>query len=106
MKKILLVTMALLATQMISYSSVSVDESTSERYLINEGYSKATADFVKIGKAAANGRECYTDAEKKANSQNKFVKFWRKAYVYLDPAAEDYSMYHHDNKAVPSYTDL
>ena len=42
----------------------------------------------------------------KTGEENKFVRFWRKLYVYTDPAAEDYSFYHHNIDAAPKYSDL
>ena len=105
MKKLLL--LAMLATiPATAQAAISVDQATTPEVLINNGFSKQTADIVNVGKARATGRAYYTDAEKAYQKQNKFVKFWRKLYVYTDPAAEDYSFYHHDTKTTPSYTDL
>ena len=105
MKKLLL--FAILATIPVAAQAVvSVDQATSPEVLINNGFSKQTSDMVNVGKARATGRAYYTDDEKAFQKQNKFVRFWRKLYVYTDPAAEDYSFYHHETKTTPSYTDL
>lgn len=105
MKKLLLIAIAALIPTM-AQAAVSVDQTTTPAVLINNGFSKQTADLVNVSKARATGQEYYTDDEKAYQKQNKFVRFWRKLYVYTDPAAEDYSIYHHDTKTTPSYTDL
>ena len=105
MKKLLLI--AMLATiPAVAQAAISVDQASSPEVLINNGFSKQTADIVSVGKARATGRAYYTDDEKAYKNQNAFVRFWRKLYVYTDPAAEDYSFYHHDTKTTPNYTDL
>ena len=105
MKKLLLI--AMLATiPAVAQATISVDQASNPEVLINNGFSKQTADIVSVGKARATGRAYYTEDEKAFQKQNKIVKFWRKLYVYTDPAAEDYSFYHHDTKTTPSYTDL
>jgi hypothetical protein len=105
MKKLLLI--AMLATiPAVAQAAVSVDQTTNPEVIMNNGYSKQTADMINVGKARATGRAYLTDDEKAYKNQNAFVRFWRKLYVYTDPAAEDYSFYHHDTKTTPSYTDL
>jgi len=106
MKKLLLVLTLTAAVQIQSNAAMSVDQTTNPAVIKNSGYSAQTADLINVSKARANGQEYYTDAEKEYDSQNKFVRFWRKFYVYTDPAAEDYSFYHHDTKTTPDYTDL
>ena len=105
MKKILLIAVAVMIPTM-AHSAVSVDQTTNSAVLRNNGYSGQTADMVNISKARANGQQYYTQDEVAFKKQNKFVRFWRKLYVYTDPAAEDYSFYHHDTDTTPSYTDL
>lgn len=87
-------------------AAVSVDKTTDETYLKNQGFSAQTAEIISVTKARAAGEEYYTKDEQAFRNQNKFVRFWRKLYVYTDPAAEDYSLYHHDNQSVPKYYDL
>lgn len=105
-KKMILVALILAFAQLQSVAVVTVQESTSGNYLINNGYSVQTADIVQVVKARTNGEEYYTADETKLKKSNKFVRFCRKFYAYFDPAAEDYSYYHHDTKTTPSYTDL
>lgn len=105
MKKLLLIT--LLATvPAMAHAAMSVDQTTNPAILRNNGYSAQTADAVSVAKARSNGQTYYTNDEAAFKKQNKFVRFWRKLYVYTDPAAEDYSFYHHDADTTPSYTDL
>ena len=105
MKKLLLIAIAAMIPTMAN-AAISVDESTSPAVLRNNGFSAQTTDMVNVAKARANGQTYYTADETAFKKQNKFVRFWRKLYVYTDPAAEDYSFYHHDNDTVPKYTDL
>ncbi|MBQ8668724.1 hypothetical protein IJ472_03010 [bacterium] len=105
MKKLLLIAIAATIPAM-AQAAVSVDQATQTEVLLNNGFSKQTADMVNISKSRATGREYYSDDERAFQKQNKFVRFWRKLYVYADPAAEDYSYYHHSTDTTPSYTDL
>ena len=104
--KLLLIAILATMVQLQSSESVSVDEATSTNYIRNNGFSEQTADLINVSKARAVGEEYYTADEAAYKKQNKFVRFWRKLYVYADPAAEDYSFYHHDTDTTPSYTDL
>jgi len=105
MKKLLLIAIAA-TIPAIANAAVSVDEMTNPAAIKNNGYSAQMADAVSVSKSRANNEEFYTADEEAFNKQNKFVRFWRKLYVYTDPAAEDYSFYHHDTDTTPSYKDL
>ena len=105
MKRLLLIAIAAMVPTM-SQAAISVDQTTNPAVLRNSGYSAQAADTVNVSKARATNQEYYTADEAAYRKQNKFVRFWRKLYVYTDPAAEDYSFYHHDNDTTPSYTDL
>lgn len=105
MKKLLLIAIAA-TIPAIAQAAISVDQVTEPAVLKNNGYSSQTADAIQVGKARATGQEYYVSDEAAYRKQNKFVRFWRKLYVYTDPAAEDYSFYHHDTDTTPSYTDL
>ncbi len=106
MKKVLLIALLATAVQIQAQAVISVDQTTSPAVLRNNGYSEDTANMINISKARSTGREYYTADEQAFQKQNKFVRFWRKLYVYTDPAAEDYSFFHHDTDPVPKYTDL
>lgn len=105
-KKTLITLLALAAFQIPVNASVTTDEAISERYMRNTGYSQQTVEMVTVSNARGVGKEYYTPEEKKLQKSNGFVKFWKKLYAYFDPAAEDYSFYHHDTTTTPSYTDL
>jgi hypothetical protein len=105
MKKTLFVAL-LLAVPTFAHAAVSVESTTNPTDLVNRGYSTQVADMVTVSKARNNSQAYYTEDEQTFKNQSKFTKFWRKLYVYADPAAEDYSFYHHDTDTTPSYTDL
>jgi len=105
MKKLLLIALAL-SFPVMANAAISVDQAVNPAVLRNNGFSADTANIVNVGKARANGVEYYTPEEVKFQKQNKFVRFWRKLYMYTDPASEDYSFYHHDSSPVPKYNDL
>ena len=105
MKKLLLIAIAA-AIPTIASAAVSVDQASNPAVLQNNGYSEEMTNMVNMSKARAMGQEYYTKDEAAFKKENKFVKFWRKLYVYTDPAAEDYSFYHHNIDAVPKYSDL
>lgn len=104
--KLLLIAILAATVQLQSNAAISVDQATSPAYLKSNGFSSQTADIINVSKARALGEEYYSEDEAAYRKQNKFVRFWRKLYVYTDPAAEDYSFYHHDTDTSPSYTDL
>ena len=105
MKKLLLLSI-MLSIPMMANASIVVEDTTNEVVLRNQGFSKGLTKMVNASKARANSQEYYSDEELQYNNPNKFVRFWRKFYAYMDPAAETYSIYHHDIEETPSYTDL
>ena len=105
MKKLLLIAV-LASLPVMAQASITVDQTTDPAIVKNSGYSEQTADAVSVAKARSNHQEFYTKDEAAFRRENWFVKFWRKLYVYTDPASEDYWFYHHDTDTTPSYTDL
>lgn len=105
MKKLLLIAIAA-TIPAVAHAAISVDEMTNPTAVRNNGYSAQMADAISVTKARANSEEFYTNDEEAFRKQNKFVRFWRKLYVYTDPAAEDYSFFHHDTNTSPTYKDL
>lgn len=102
MKKSLLFVLAFIIV-LPAMASVTVQESTEAEYLINAGYSQATAEDVFMQKNRVNGKPIeplYT------KSNNKFVNWWNSAWAYIDPAMEENDKLHHDIKLSPSYSDL
>lgn len=104
--KLVLIAALFAAFQLQSMAAVSVDQTTSKEYLINSGFSESLSESVSVGHARAVGEEYYTDGEKRYMNDNGWVRFWKKTYAYFDPAAEDYSFYHHGIKVTPHVDDL
>lgn len=96
-----LVLMAFIALP--AFSAVTVEETTDAEALINQGFSKALVEDVYIQKNRAKNKPIEPLYEK---SQNKFVKFCRAIYAYVDPGQEEYDKLHHDIKLSPSFSDL
>lgn len=84
-------------------ADITPAEQTSPEYLINNGYSEATAEQVMIQKQRVNGDSIEPLYERK---HNKFVRFWQNFYSYLDPAIDNQERYHHDIHQSPSVRDL
>lgn len=84
-------------------AAVTVEETTDAEYLINAGYSQATAEDVFMMKNRVNGRAIEPLYDK---PQSAFVRGWRKFYAYLDPSIDNEDRLHHDIQLSPSSTDL
>ena len=85
-------------------AAITTEEITDAEYLINSGFSEAFAEDVFMQKNRIAGKAVEPLYEK---SQNKFVRFCRRFYAYLDPAQDNYEeRLHHNIKLSPSATDL
>ncbi len=82
--KLFFTLIALLSFTTSSYA-VTVQESTSEDYLINSGYSKETARLVNLKKHQTAGKEIKT--EKSIFSWP--IRMLKKLDAYLDPGIDD-----------------
>lgn len=87
-------------------AAVTVDQAISKEYIMNNGYSELTSDTVTVAKHRSTGNEYYTQGEQRYRNSNGFCKFFRNLFNYTDPAAEDYSFFHHNVKPAPEYTDF
>ena len=85
------------------FAAVTVEETTDAEYLLNSGYSEITAEDVFVLKNRANGKPVEPLYEK---SQNKFVKFCRNVFSYIDSAQDNPDRLRHDIKNYPTWTDL
>lgn len=104
MRRNLFLVLALFTALCISVKAdITPAEQTSPEYIINNGYSEATAEQVMIQKQRAAGEPVEPLVEQK---HNKFVRFFQNCYSYLDPSIDNQERYHHDIKMSPSYTDL
>lgn len=105
MRKNLLLVLALFTLVCVrANADVTPAQITDPEYMINGGYSEATAEEVLILKNRNDGKPCEPLYEKKYN--NKFVNFLRNSYSYLDNGVDSEERYHHDIHQSPSYHDL
>ena len=102
MKRSLLLILALF---MFCYTqanaAVTVEQSTEPDYIINSGFSEATAEEIMMEKNRVNGRPSEPLYEK----HNKFVRFCRNMFGYLDPAQDTDERIHHDIRMSPNFRD-
>ena len=103
MRKNLLLVLALFTFACIqSNAAVTVEQSTEPDYIVNSGYSEATAEEIMLIKNRVNGKP----AEPVYEKHNKFVRFCRNLYGYLEPAQDTDERIHHDIHMSPNYRDL
>ena len=104
MKRNLLSILALLTFACVQANAVvTPDQVTEPDYMINSGFSEATAEEVLLVKNRVNGQP----AEPIYNrGHNKFVRFWRNVYGYLDSSCDTDERIHHDIHQSPSPRDL
>jgi hypothetical protein len=104
MKKNLILAAALFTFACVqSNAAITVEQMTEPDYVINNGYSEATAEEVMLIKNRANGKPSEPAYLK---SKNKFVRFCRNMYGYLDPAQDTDERIHHDVHMSPNFRDL
>ncbi len=97
--KLLLVALLTVTLNLQSNAAVTIDQTLSRDYVINNGYSSQIYESMKVVRSRALGEEYYTPGEKRAG-------FWKRLHGYIDPAMDDYSFYHHDIKETPTIKDL
>ena len=104
MKKNLLIVLALLTLTSIQVkASVTVEQMTEPDYVINSGYSEATAEEILLTKNRVNGKP----AETLYNNHNKFVRFCRNVWGnFIDPAQDNDERIHHNIHMSSSPRDL
>lgn len=103
MRRNLLLVLALFMALSAVYAEVTPAQETDPEYLINGGYSESAAEEVFLLKNRINGQPCEPLYNK---NQNKFVRFCKSIYAYIDPAVDSEERLHHDIKMSPSYSDL
>ena len=84
-------------------AAVTVEQTTDPEYLINGGFSEATAEEVVILKNRAAGKPVEPLYEQQ---HNKFVRFWRNVFGYIDGAQDTDERLHHDIQMSPNWRDL
>ena len=107
MKKIFLIVSALtIIANLPSFAELTVQDTTSEEYLKNQGYSKSVINAVQRSKCVASG-EKYVAPVDKGYQRNPIVKFVKRIITYIDPALDDDSFYNkHNIHTSPSIEDL
>jgi hypothetical protein len=104
MKRNLLLVLAVFAFTCIqSNAAITVEQMTEPDYVINNGYSEATAEAVMLVKSRAKGQPAEPIYER---GHNKFVRFCRNVMGYLDPAQSTDETIHHDIHMSPNVRDL
>ena len=102
MKRSLLLVLALFMFGCVQVNAaVTVEQSTEPDYVINSGYSEATAEEIMLLKNRVNGKP----AEPVYEKHNKFVRFCRNVLGYIDPAQDTDERIHHDVHMSPNYRD-
>ena len=104
--KVLLLTSMMMLIPLWANSAITVDQSTSKEFVMNQGFSEDTYEIITVEKNRGVGKEYYTAAERRDRELNPVLRFFRKLYSYTDPGAQDFSFYHHNNNPVPVYSDL
>lgn len=102
-KRVLLITTLLMFVCIQTKASVTVEQVTEPDYIVNSGYSEATAEQITVIKNRVSGQPAEPIY---AQSHNKFVRFCRNIYGYLDPAQDTDETIHHNIHLSPSAKDL
>ena len=102
-RNLLLILALFLMLNVRANAAITVEEATDPEYMVNYGHSEAFAEEVVIAKNRALGKPVEPLYERK---HNKFVRFWRNMYGYIDPASDTDERLHHDVQMSPSYRDL
>ncbi len=106
MKKRFLTIGLLILFALPSFAELTVEDTVSEDYMRNNGYSQATINAARKSVAKANGEPLTEPVEDERYNQ-PFIKFIRRVFMYTDPALDDHSfMNDHDIKTSPSIDDL
>ena len=104
MRKNLLIVVALFSAFCLqANATLSVEQQTEPDYIINNGYSEATAEQIVIVKSRAAGRPVEPLYEK---NRNGVARFFRNIYGYIDPSIDTDERVHHDIHMSPSPRDL
>lgn len=102
-RNLLLITAICLAFSLRASASITPEQASDPEYLINSGFSEMAAEEVEVMKNRTAGKPVEPLYDK---SHNKFVRFWRNIYGYIDPAVDTDERLHHDIHPSPSWRDL
>ena len=104
MKRNLVLAIALFTCICIQANAgVTVEQLTEPDYVINNGFSEATAEEIMIVKNRVAGKPAEPLYEKQRNG---FVRFCRNVFGYIDPAQDTDERIHHNIHMSPNARDL
>ena len=89
MKKILSVLCLYMAFIMPVSAVITTEESTSEQYIQNHGYSPEMSRLIDLQDAHINGSEPQHLSTNPSWYSDKKVNFIRRAFMYFDPGLDD-----------------
>jgi hypothetical protein len=86
----------------------TMDEASSQEFLINNGYSQLMSDMIQKDKAQVNGvyYNLYPEKEYESTFLGQVWKGINCFFNYLDPIAERESFMNHNITSTPTYNDL
>lgn len=106
MKNRFLITGLALIFAIPAFAELTVDDTISQDYLKNHGYSNAIINTTQKLVAEHNG-EPYTEPVENEMYNQPAIKFVRRLFMYLDPALDDHSFSNNHNiNTTPRYDDL
>lgn len=90
MKKVLLGIFVLFAVALPSFATISPEESMSADYIKSHGYSDEMVKLIDLNHAQVTGEQpTYKKNEPDWYTSNKFYRFVRHAFIYLDCGLDD-----------------
>lgn len=103
MRRVLLSLLALTTFACVqTIAAVTPEQVTEPDYVINSGYSEATAEEILIAKNRVAGKPAEPLYDRK---YNRFIRFCRNVYGYIDPSIDTDERIHHDIHLSPSPRD-
>ncbi len=108
MKKYLFILLlALISTNLPSYAFITTDESTSQEYIQNHGYSDEMSRLIDLQNAQINGAKSkYKGKDPDWYTSNKTVNFVRRAFMYFDCGLDDGKFMQNNIDFTNKYDDL
>lgn len=105
-KSLLILILTAFAVTPVLADEFTVKDSTNVDYLINHGHSESFVQNVQKNKAQIAGEPLSEEVEKEVYEIQP-IKFFRKFWMYIDPALDDHSFENdHSIKTSPNYQDL
>lgn len=107
MKKLLFTFFVYLAFVIpISAGVLTTEESSSEPYIVNHGYSEEMARLIDLQNKQINGEEFKFKSRDPQWYSDKRINFIRNVFMYFDPGLDDGKFMQHNTKFTNSWSDL